>query len=492
MAADRYVEREVKLDVDEAYALPDLGDLVPPGGRLDTVVLNLHSLYFDSAERDLLAARVTLRRRNGGADDTGWQLKLPTGDARTEVRLPPSSGSAVPKELRDLTAGLRRGRPLRKLANVRVERTAHRILDVSGAVLAEIADDRVHTTTLDGQAVVSAWREVEVELGGGDRAFQRRIEKRLVRAGARPAVSSSKLGRAVGAPGEGGAGPSGKPAQSTVGDLVQAYLREQRQALLDGDVELRSGSDAIHHTRVASRRFRSTLRTFGRVYDDGPRAAELESELRWYAGVLGAVRDADVLRQHLQSVIHELPEQVVLGPVASRVEQELLGERERHHAALIRVLNGRRYFALLDLIDRWLAHPPFSALAGKPATNAAKLADHAQRKLDKRLAGVAAHDDDPEGVHSARKAAKRARYAVELAAPALPGKEAKRRVKELKTLQDTLGEFQDSVVAHDTLLRLGIKAGTTPGENGFTYGLLYALEQRRAEIARRTVIDKLR
>ncbi len=80
---------------------------------------------------------------------------------------------------------------------------------------------------------------------------------------------------------------------------------------------------------------------------------------------------------------------------------------------------------------------------------------------------------------------------MELAAPALPAKHAKRRVKELKRLQDTLGEFQDSVVANETLLQLGRRAGTTPGENGFTYGLLYALEQRRAEISRQSGIDRL-
>jgi CHAD domain-containing protein len=158
----------------------------------------------------------------------------------------------------------------------------------------------------------------------------------------------------------------------------------------------------------------------------------------------------------------------------------------------MRTMNGRRYFALLDAIDRWLTDPPFTALAGKPAARAAKLAEHAQRKLDRRLAQVASHDDDPEGVHRARKAAKRARYAVELAAPALPAKQAKRRVKELKLLQDTLGEFQDSVVANETLLELGRRAGTTPGENGFTYGLLYALEQRRAEVSRQAVVDRLR
>jgi hypothetical protein len=40
------------------------------------------------------------------------------------------------------------------------------------------------------------------------------------------------------------------------------------------------------------------------------------------------------------------------------------------------------------------------------------------------------------------------------------------------------------VVASATLRRLAIAAGTTAGENGFTYGLLYAREQQAAEAAR--------
>jgi CHAD domain-containing protein len=489
--AEKYLEREIKLDVDEAFTLPDLSELVPAGGALESVVLDLDSRYFDTEQRDLLAARVTLRRREGGATDTGWQLKLPTGDARTELRLPPTSGSGVPKELREVTAGLRRGRPLRQLAHVRVERTAHRITDAGGSVLVEIADDRVRGTRLGADTLISTWREIEVELGAGELGWLRRVEKRLVRHGARPSVSRSKLERAVTEPLEDDVGTAAVVPQAapTVGDLVLDYLRQQRQALLDGDVELRGGSDAVHHTRVASRRFRSTLRTYGSVFDDAEQMTALDAELRWYAGVLGAVRDPDVLREHLRGVIADLPAQLVLGPVAGRVEQHLIGERERHRAALLRAMNGRRYFALLDAIDRWLADPPFSATAGKPASTAAKLAERAQRKLGRRLAGVV-EDDDPEGVHRARKSAKRARYATELAAPALPAKLANGRVKELKQLQDTLGEFQDSVVANETLLQLGIRAGTTPGENGFTYGLLYALEQRRAEVSRRTVITR--
>jgi CHAD domain-containing protein len=260
--------------------------------------------------------------------------------------------------------------------------------------------------------------------------------------------------------------------------------------LLDGDLELRGGSDAVDQTRVAARRFRSTLRTY-RVFD-AERAAALDAELRWYSSVLGPVRDADVQRVHLRSVIAALPDQVVIGPVASRVEQDLITERERRRRTLLRTLNCRRYFALLDAIDQWLADPPFTGQAGAPKSRAAEWTERAQRQLSKRLRALASNDDDPELVHRARKAAKRARYAIELATPVLAPKVAKRTTQKTTAVQDALGEFQDSGVATDTLLHLGARAGTTPNENGFTYGLLYALEQRRAETSRRKVIDRLR
>jgi hypothetical protein len=50
-----------------------------------------------------------------------------------------------------------------------------------------------------------------------------------------------------------------------------------------------------------------------------------------------------------------------------------------------------------------------------------------------------------------------------------------------------LGDHQDGVVASAALRRLALTAGTTPGENGFTYGVLYAREQQAAESARSLV-----
>jgi hypothetical protein len=57
-------------------------------------------------------------------------------------------------------------------------------------------------------------------------------------------------------------------------------------------------------------------------------------------------------------------------------------------------------------------------------------------------------------------------------------------VTEYKKIQKVLGEHQDSVVALGTLRTLGARAGSTAGENGFTFGLLYGLELQAARRAR--------
>ena len=76
--------------------------------RVETI--RLDSVYFDTADHDLLARGITLRCRTGDADN-GWQLKVPTGDARTEIRLEPTgSHTTVPKELAALVAGYPAGK----------------------------------------------------------------------------------------------------------------------------------------------------------------------------------------------------------------------------------------------------------------------------------------------------------------------------------------------------------------------------------------------
>ena len=175
-----------------------------------------------------------------------------------------------------------------------------------------------------------------------------------------------------------------------------------------------------------------------------------------------------------------------MGPVAARIEGDLLAEQHRHLEHAMAVLDGDRYRALVSTLAQWRTDPPFTAPADSRSVR--KATRKAGRKANTRLTAAVADTDDA-ALHRARKAAKRARYAAELARPVLGKKKAKKKAKKYKMVQTVLGEHQDSVVAAETLRTLGARAGSTPGENGFAFGLLYGLELQAAQRARADAAD---
>ena len=63
-------------------------DSHPGPDASEPIVLHLRATYYDTRHLDLVNAKVTLRRREGGIDD-GWHLKLPAGaGARREIGVP--------------------------------------------------------------------------------------------------------------------------------------------------------------------------------------------------------------------------------------------------------------------------------------------------------------------------------------------------------------------------------------------------------------------
>ena len=462
-------EREVKFDVAPDYALPTLDDVVPEGGRVETATVHLTSTYLDTPSRDLLAAGVTLRRRVGDVD-SGWQLKVPDGDARVEVRAE-LNGGGVPKPLRDLVLGLRTGDPLRGLATLKTERRLHVILAADGTRLAEIADDEVWATVHGPRRRASHWREIEVELAGGDEELLSRAGMRLVDAGAVPSASSSKLAHALQGPGH------AATADLSLAGLIRSYVTGQVDALQRADVELRRGLPVVHATRVASRRLRSVLRIFGDVFDT-ERAQALDVELAWYAGVLGEVRDREVLLEHLTEALNDLPAAAVVGPVRERIESMLTRELTAANAVVARALVGQRYLALMRELKAWRDEPAFAG-EHQPEAAVAGYVRAAQAKVHRRMRAAVRHHDTDEELHRARKAAKRARYAAELAVPTM-GKAARAVIRDATRVQTQLGGMHDSVIASEFLLRAAQEAATGPGESALTFGILWEREQQRA------------
>ncbi|MGV0041017.1 CHAD domain-containing protein [Mycobacterium colombiense] len=260
------------------------------------------------------------------------------------------------------------------------------------------------------------------------------------------------------------------------------YLNTQIDRTAAGDIALRhgEGDDTIHDTRVAIRRLRSTLRVFAKALD----ASEIEGmepELKWFAGLLGDVRDCQVQRARFDRVLDGMPDELILGPVRSRIGSHFAAIELPARQDVSATMESERYQSMMTALRRWRVEPP---VAGAVATGTLRQrARRAQRKADRRLA-AALESEDAAMLHRARKAAKRARYAAELCGSLGSRKHAKRTIKRYKRIQSTLGDHQDSVVAAAALRRMGLAAGTTVGENGFTFGMMYAREQHIARQCR--------
>jgi CHAD domain-containing protein len=446
-------ETERKYDVPEGFVLPALAGTAGIRGAAEATIHDLDATYFDTDELTLMRNRRTLRRRSGG-DDAGWHLKTPgSGGSRTEHRLPLNgAGDTVPAELTGQVRAIIRRQQLKPIARLCTHRVETPLRDAEGHTLALVAQDSVIAES-DGRT--QRWQEVEVELVDGDPDLLEAVERCLLGAGATPAAGPSKVARAL--DGRLSAGRETTILPKTK-DPVFQYVRDQRDAITGYDPGVRQGDgESVHKMRVATRRLRSTLKTFKRSF---PGFEEVGDELKWLAGLLGQVRDGQVQRGKLLAGVERA------GPdfadAAGRIREHLDHQVRQGQAALGEALESERYLKLLDRVDE------LAALPGKAEPDARGRARKSLRKADGLLDTALADGLDAE-LHEARKAYKKARYAVEVFAPAA-GKSGKSLVNALTELQDVLGAHQDSVVARELLHELG--------PDSFWFGVLWARQEQ--------------
>jgi CHAD domain-containing protein len=441
-------------------------------------------MYFDTADLRLAEAGATLRRRVGGLDD-GWHLKLAvTPGVRTELQRPLGrSVRTVPAPYRQLVMALTRGADLAPVARLRTARTVRPLYDVDGVVLAELSDDRVSAEEMGATAALASWREVEVELVDGDRTLLTALAPRLRKAGARRSAHASKLARVLGgrlrAREPVPPGPDG-----SAGAVIWAALRRKVDALRGYDPQVRQDTpDSVHKMRVATRTLRSLLAAYRPLFDRTV-TEPIRDELKWLGALLGEARDAEVMEQRLLKLVDAEAPELVLGPVGARIRSTQRARYRDARTLALDELDGERYLALLESLEKLVAQPPLTPKAAKPAADVLPgRVRRAWRRLSRAV--EVTHDpglseeDQARALHEARKAAKRARYAAE----AVSGPSAESFAKSMKRIQSRLGDHQDSVVSRDLLRTLAV-AATGAGENGFTYGLMYGAERQRAAVAR--------
>ena len=257
-------------------------------------------------------------------------------------------------------------------------------------------------------------------------------------------------------------------------ELVRAMLAAQRLKIVENEEGTRAGTDPehLHDMRVATRRARAALRT-GSGLLEPEQEEKLRTEFAWLGGVLGAVRDLDVLTARLKEESEALDpeEQAAVKAVFGR----LAAERRTARTSLTRALKSARYRKLLAELD--------SAVAGGPVANGHAQLDKRAKKefgrLVKTMRELGAEPSDEE-LHRARKLGKRARYATELATPQA-AKPTKKFMARARAFQDVTGEHQDAAVAVEKLKELSADA---EGPEAFAAGRLAERERERQAAAR--------
>lgn len=239
----------------------------------------------------------------------------------------------------------------------------------------------------------------------------------------------------------------------SVRDVVQRALAVSTIRLVEAEPVARAGDDpeGVHDARVAVRRLRSDLKTFGPILDG--EGEELREELEWLAGVLGPLREADVLQQRIRRRIDETGHE--LAPAKLLVD-ELEARRLEGRSRLVEAMDSPRYDALLDALEGAVTAAPIVADADRPSRRAGRLMAKPWRALDRRARALGADSSD-ESLHAVRIRAKRVRYGAEALEPAF-GKRAKRVAQAAKKLQGILGDHQDAVVASAWLAEQALAA----------------------------------
>ena len=421
--------------------------------------------YFDTDDWRILRAGYALRVRRsaaGGAEATLKSLHAAEKGVRQRREINEALGGdgsasdiaaapgAVGQRVRAI-AGPRRIRALRAIFEVHTRRSVYE-LTCGGEPAGEVDLD---STDFPGDGAVpgAVMQRVEVEVNDPPAHTIRAFVKRMRKACGLRNAALSKFEAGLNArrlqpreiAGE-DFGPTQIDADSAVGDLAYAALRQNFAAMLAHEPAVRLGESAhdVHQMRVATRRLRAGLSLLKDLLP-AP-AAKLRGELSRLAAALGALRDHDVMLSQVEAWAGESDAelaQAVYQPVAALLAES----RSAEYGRLLEFLNSPRYERLLAAFTRFLKTPAaLPDTAREPAREVMPPAILRRYRRLRRLGDRLTPQSPPADYHRARIAAKRLRYSLEFVT-SLYGKPARRALARMVALQDMLGLYQDTHMA---------------------------------------------
>ena len=411
----------------------------PPGPESGWRTLEIRDRYFDTPDLALKEAGLGARLRTVGSETT-LTVKAPIDVAeglhrRLELEAP-ATRDLNPDDWPDSearsrlveVAGDRRLIEQFVIGQGRRERT----IELDGATaVASIDEGEVEYLGVPAGEI----RHFEIELRDGSAAALGAFAERVLKSDLVVAEDRSKLELAADMAQE----AERVTPDDSWADAARKLLRRHLVRMLEREAATRAGDVlALKQMRVATRRMRATWRVFGSAFAGG-HVRQFDANLRHVAGLLGAVRDLDVLLETVEG-----REEIASMAASWRARRDVKFEE------LTRFLDSRTYERFVqDFLAGTEARGHWSA--GKQSRE--RVADGAPARLDGAremmlaAAAKASGSNVAEAWHTLRIAAKRMRYSLEAFRDVLEEPAATDFIELLRTLQDNLGEMNDASVA---------------------------------------------
>ncbi len=227
-------------------------------------------------------------------------------------------------------------------------------------------------------------------------------------------------------------------------------------------------SEFLHDFRVAVRRTRAGLSQIKGILPANINNYYADF-FSWLGSITGPTRDLDVYLLNFERYKSSLPASIRedLNPLYDF----LLAKQQKAQKELAKKLQSPKYLSTLSEWEQYLKGPSCQ----KPLEQNAKLTikELADRRIWKIYTRVLQEGDaitnisPPEALHDLRKSCKKLRYLMEFFQSLYAEQQIKLLIKNLKELQDVLGDFQDYAVQEHTLklfsdemMELNTPAGT--------------------------------
>lgn len=213
-------------------------------------------------------------------------------------------------------------------------------------------------------------------------------------------------------------------------------------------------SEFLHDFRVSVRRARSLLGQMKGVLD-AETTTRLQVQLKAMGAITGNVRDLDVYLLKKTEYSDLVPD--FLKPGILQLFRTLQRKRRYAQNRMIKEMAIKDFEDALNDLDSFVRSDPKNDAAGPigshPTVEVAKAAIYKRyRRVVKKGRRIA--EDTPDAkLHELRIDCKKLRYLLEFFSSLFPADQMKTLIKQLKQLQENLGDFNDLSVQQDFLIQ---------------------------------------